>query len=110
MKEIMQRIDILESEGVISSKTKEYGIDIIKKKYNLYSMSIPFIIHFLMSLERGYTNTQLNDNNISLLAQLKENNYFDKAYDELLWLENQSHINWNECERVYLLMHLIQLF
>lgn len=110
MEEIMQRVEILENEGIISSRTKECGIDIIKKRYDLYNTSIPFITHFLMSLERGYANTQLDDNNISLLTQLKRSNCFDKAYEELLWLENQSHIIWNECERIYLLMHLIQLF
>lgn len=110
MEEIFEKISILADKGVIGQRTKEMSIKLIKNRYDLSHIDIPFVMHLCMSLERGYTNKQLTDNNDAMLEQLKAHQHFEKAYVELLELEKQAHVSWNECEQIYLLMHLIKLF
>lgn len=112
MKDFEQRAQLLRQQKIITQKAYDIAVMALsdmEQRHILDDSASAFIMHLIMCIERGVQNTQLEDEQSDMKKELKACAHYDSCKQELEHLEMLTAIQWNESERTYLLMHLINL-
>lgn len=107
-----ERLSLLLEQGVIQETTHRKVIHILSdlhKQYGQLQENTAFIMHLTMCIERVHSKEQLQGEALEKIEELKTCEQFDKGMEELVHIQELGKLSLNEHEKMYLLIHLMNL-